>query len=415
MKKIWKLELLRILRTRSTLLFLAAALVLSVFMAWVPVTYVTFSYEENGRETTLKGPAALAMRKRLRSATDGEVTPGKMAAGLAAYRENTARYGDPNSKDFPAGIYASDLFPYAALTARLKEVMADADTGAVPDYAAISEADALGFYDRCRIHVSDLMRMEQRDNPAAVALAEKMYAQIQPPFYYYEGYDSNMAEYLGLYLFLLTLLCALVTAPLFCAEYQTGADDILRSTKYGRRTLAAAKILSALCVSAALFSVCMTVFLLISNSIFGWDSCRTSLQMLFSASCLLPVNIGQMQGLVTLAGLIALLSCVSLILFVSAACRNTTAATGLTIALCLFPSVFYMMTGSDLAAWLRVLLPSGALGGTNSFFYALTFYFEFLKIGPWTVWTPWLMLAVPAAEIPLFLLLSVRTYCRRSL
>ena len=383
MKKVWKLELLRILRTRSTLLFLAAALVLSVFMACVPVTYVTFSYEENGQETTLKGSAALAMRKRLRSATDGEVTPEKMAAGLAAYRENAARYGDPNSKDFPVGIYASALFPYAALTARLKEVMADADTGAVPDYTAISEADALGFYDRCRIHVSDLMHLERKDNPDAITLAERMYARVQPPFYYYEGYDSNMAEYLGLYLFLLMLLCALVTAPLFCAEYQTGADDILRSTKYGRSTLAAAKILSALCLSATLFAVCMTVFLLISNSIFGWDSCRTSLQMLT--------------------------------LFVSAACRNTTAATGLTITLCLFPSVFYMMTGSDLAAWLRVLLPSGALGGTNSFFYALTFYFEFLKIGPWTMWTPWLMLAVPAAEIPLFLLLTVRTYCRRSL
>ena len=415
MKKVWKLELLRILRTRSTLLFLAAALVLSVFMACVPVTYVAFSYEENGQETTLKGPAALAMRKRLRSATDGEVTPEKMAAGLAAYRENAARYGDPNSKDFPVGIYASALFPYAALTARLKEVMADADTGAVPDYTAISEADALGFYDRCRIHVSDLMHLERKDNPDAITLAERMYARVQPPFYYYEGYDTNMAEYLGLYLFLLMLLSALVTAPLFCAEYQTGADDILRSTKYGRSTLAAAKILSALCVSVTLFAVCMTVFLLISNSIFGWDSCRTSLQMLFSAACLLPANVGRLQGLVTLAGLIALLSCVSLTLFVSAACRNTTAATGLTITLCLFPSVFYMMTGSDLAAWLRVLLPSGALGGTNSFFYALTFYFEFLKIGPWTVWTPWLMLAVPAAEIPLFLLLTVRTYCRRSL
>lgn len=415
MIKVWKMELLRILRTRSTLLFFAAAVALSVFMAYVPVTYVQFSYEENGQEITLKGREALAMRKSLRSVTDGEITPAKMADGLAAYQRNAARYGSLRNGDIPVNVYNAELFPYAALTARLREVMADADTGAAPEYAQITEKDACSFYERCRTHLTDLMNMEQKDNPAAGQIARNMYAKVQPPFYYYEGYDSNMAEYLGMYLFLLMFLCALVTAPLFCAEYQTGADDILRSTKHGRHTLAVVKILSALCISAALFAVCMTIFTLVSNSVFGWESCKTSLQMLFSAACLLDINVGQMQGLVALAGLTALLSCVSLTLFLSSACKNTTAATGLTIAVCLFPSVLYTMTGSDFSAYLRVLIPSGALGGTNAFFYALTFYFEFLKIGPWTVWTPWLLLTVPVAEIPLFLRLTVRTYCRRSM
>ena len=39
MWKLYRQELKRILCTRSTLLFLAAALALSVFMAWVPVTF----------------------------------------------------------------------------------------------------------------------------------------------------------------------------------------------------------------------------------------------------------------------------------------------------------------------------------------------------------------------------------------
>lgn len=415
MIKVWKLELLRILRTRSTLLFLITAVALSVLMAYVPVTYVQFSCEENGQRITLKGREALAMRKSLRNATDGEVTPEKMADGLAAYQRNAVRYGSLGNSDIPVNVYNTELFPYAALTSRLREVMADADTGAAPEYAQITEEDARSFYACCRTHLTDLMNMEQKDDPDAKRIAEDMYAKVQPPFYYYEGYDSNMAEYQGIYLFLLMLLCTLITAPLFCAEYQTGADDILRSTKYGRRTLAAGKLLSALCISTALFAVCMTLFILVSNSVFGWESCKTSLQMLFSAACLLDINVGQMQGLVALAGLIALLSCVSLTLFLSAACRNTTIATGLTLAVCLLPSVLYTMIGSDSSAYLRVLIPSGALGGTNAFFYALTFYFEFLKIGPWTVWTPWLLLAVPAAEIPLFLWLAVRTYCRRSM
>ena len=71
-----------------------------------------------------------------------------------------------------------------------------------------------------------------------------------------------------------------------------------------------------------------------------------------------------------------------------------------------------MMTGGKLASWMRVLLPSGGLGGSNAFLYALT-DFEFLKIGSLSVWTPWLLLVVPVLEIPLFLWLTVRSYCKR--
>ena len=73
-----------------------------------------------------------------------------------------------------------------------------------------------------------------------------------------------------------------------------------------------------------------------------------------------------------------------------------------------------VLIGGSLGSYLRVLLPSGGLGGSNALLYALT-DFEFLKVGPLSVWTPWLLLIVPALEIPLFLFLTVHTYCRRSM
>ena len=413
--RLWKVELLRILRTRSTLLFLAAAVVLSAYMAYVPVTYVQYTYEENGQEITIKGREALAIRKSLRTPIAGEVTPEKMVEGLAAYHKNLSLYGSLYSDDFPINVQNAEMYPYSAFMARLHEVMADPESGLAPDYTEITEQNALNFYERCRTHLTDLMNLEQKDNPEARRIAGEMYDKVQMPFYFYPGYNTDMAEYEGMYLFLLMFLCALITAPLFCCEYQTGADDILRSTKHGRWKLATVKILSALCISLVVFAVCMTIFIVISNTVFGWESRQTSMQILFSASCLLGINLGQMQNLVMFAGLIALLSSVSFVLFVSSACKNTTIATGLTIAFCLAPSVFHMMIGGNLAAYLRVLIPSGGLGGTNAFLYTLTSYFEFLKIGPLTVWTPWLLLIVPAAEIPLFLWLTVRTYCRRSM
>lgn len=414
MIRLYKEELKRILRTRSTLLFLAAAVALSVFMAYVPVTYVRYTYEENGREITIKGRVALAIRKELQSPNAGEVTPEKMAEGLRAYQENLEIYGDFYG-DFPLNVHNEKIFPWSPLMNRLHEVIADSESGLAPDYTEITEEDALHFYERCRTRLTDLMKLEQKRNPQAQQLAAKMYEKVSMPFYYYPGYDTNMFEYEGIYLFLLMFLCVMITAPSFCCEYQTGADDILRSTRHGRHKLAFVKILSLLTISITAFALCMTIFMVISNHLFGWECRQTSMQILFSASTLLGLNMGQLQNLVMLAGFIALLACVSFVLFISSACKNTTLSTGLTIAFVLFPSVFYMMIGNDLSAYLRVLLPSGALGGSNSFSYAATYYFEFLRVGPLTVWTPWLLMIVPAIEIPLFLWLTVRTYCRRSM
>ena len=39
MRRLYIEEMKRILRSRSTILFLAAALAVSVFLAWVPVTF----------------------------------------------------------------------------------------------------------------------------------------------------------------------------------------------------------------------------------------------------------------------------------------------------------------------------------------------------------------------------------------
>lgn len=411
MRRLYIEEMKRILRSRSTILFLAAALAVSVFLAWVPVTFERYTYEENGEEIILTGKEALAMKKSLQAPAAGEVTPEKVALGLAAYRKNLALYGDFYG-DFPQNIWNSEILPYSKLVTRLHEVMADSESGLPPDYQEITEEDAFAFYERCRSHLSDLMKLEQKDNPAAQKIAAEMYEKVEMPFYFYPGYGTNMAEYESLFLFAMMFLCIMITAPIFCCEYQTGADDILRSTRHGRKDLAFVKILSALSIAIMVFTLCAAVFQVISNSLFGWECRKTSLHILFSAVSLLNLNVGEMQDFLLLAGFCSLIGCVCFVLFVSAVCPNTTISTGLTTAFSIFPSAFYMMAGGKTASYLRVLLPSGALGGSNAFLYAIT-DFEFLKAGPLTVWAPWLLLIVPLLEIPLFLWLTVRSYCRR--
>lgn len=414
MWRLYKEEMKRILRSRSTLLFLAAAVGLCIFMAWVPVTFERYTYEENGKKITLEGREALSMNKAMEAPSAGEVTPEKIAEGLSFYHKNLNIYGDLYAEVFPLNLKIQEIYPWRPLIQRLREAMADPVSGLAPEYTDITSDDAMAFYERCHSHIADLMRLEQKDNPAAQQIAVRMYEKVEGPFYYYPGYGTNMAEYEGMYLFMLMFFCVMITAPLFCCEYQTGADDILRSTRHGRRRLVLIKIFSALSIGVAVFIPCMVIFQIISNTLFGWECRQTSLQILFSVVSLLDLNVGELQNFVILAGFITLLSSMCFVLFLSSACKNTTIATGLTIAAAVLPTLFYMLVGGNLGSYLRILLPSGGLGGSNAFLYALT-DFEFLRIGPLTVWAPWLMLIIPTLEIPLFLWLTVRTYCKRSL
>ena len=315
MRRLYIEEMKRILRSRSTILFLAAALAVSVFLAWVPVTFERYTYEENGEEIILTGKEALAMKKSLQAPAAGEVTPEKVALGLAAYKKNLALYGDFYG-DFPQNVWNSEILPYSKLVTRLHEVMADSESGLPPDYPEITEEDAFAFYERCRSHLSDLMKLEQKDNPAAQKIAADMYEKVEMPFYFYPGYGTNMAEYESLFLFAVMFLCIMITAPIFCCEYQTGADDILRSTRHGRKDLAFVKILSALSIAIMVFTLCAAVFQVISNSLFGWECRKTSLHILFSAVSLLNLNVGEMQDFLLLAGFCSLIGCVCFVLFV---------------------------------------------------------------------------------------------------
>lgn len=82
--RLMKLELKRVLKTRSTLILLTLSLVLSLVMAYIPTTFSYVSYlDDNGNTIKLLGLDAVQYLKTLQSDTAGTVTPQKVRqAGL---------------------------------------------------------------------------------------------------------------------------------------------------------------------------------------------------------------------------------------------------------------------------------------------------------------------------------------------
>ena len=152
----------------------------------------------------------------------------------------------------------------------------------------------------------------------------------------------------------------------------------------------------------------MSIHLLILNLAFGIDCLKTSFQMLFSVINLPNINLGQLQIILVLAGLLSVLATVSCTLFLSARCRDSLTVLLISIVILFLPIFAYGALGDT---WIGGILPSAGIGMKNNFLYQLC-DFNFLHIGGMSFWTPYVILVSAAVEIPLFLFLTVRSYCK---
>ena len=412
--KLLTLELKRILKSRLTWILLSLSLVFSLLLAYLPVTYCYSSCtDEAGNEVRLTGLASIAYEKERQGDASGVVTSERVREAVKTYRACLERYGVTESYNLPEGVYEEEILPIAPLLHGVKEAFADPDTGMAPSIMEIAPEELEDFYAVCGERIVSLMAMEQSGHPAAQRRAAEMYQKVKKPFEVYPGMTTAVMDYQNIMGFLVLLFCVVIAAPVFSAGYQSGADDILRCTRHGRLRLAAAKTAAPLLMGGAVFGVCSVVYLVMVNSLFGWECTRTSIQMMYSIVTLAELNIGELQWLFAAAGLLSVLASVSFTLWISASCRNAAVSLAAALAFCIAPVVLYMALPGTLAPWVCSILPASGTSIQASILYAIT-DFRFLNLGGLSIWTPYAIIGACVVEIPLFCFLAVRGYCRHT-
>lgn len=410
--RIFTLEIKKILKTRVTWILLLTALLLSVLMAYLPVTFEGVSYQaENGERVQLNGLSAIHYAKDAGASLSGDVTTEKIQTAVGEYQEALLEYGVEDSFELPEDVYYDRLMIYQPLIHGVKEVFSDGKTGMAPGFLDITPEEVSTFYEKAPVRLKNLMRMEG-SRQSDIDKAEEMYRKVETPFQYYEGVSGNSMDYQVLSIFLLTIFCAVIVSPVFSVEYQTGADDILRCTKHGRFRLAVVKIFAALVITGVTFLLCGILWILTTNTLFGWESTKTSMQMIFSVSSLPALTVGELEWTNLLGSFLLFLSLMSLILFLSARIKNAAVALAAAMFFCILPILTYIGAPAVLGNWLQCLLPGGALGLNNSLLYAMT-ELDFLHPGGLSVWNVHLMFLIAALWIPVLLIGTVWSYCRR--
>lgn len=406
------MEAKKVIKSRRTYVLVAVALFLTVIMAYLPVTFEYADYYDGtGKRTELEGAEAIAYLKEIRKDITGVVTPEKVRLAVEQYQAVMQEYGVTESYDLPEGVYSNRIVPFSPLLRGVKEAFANRENGMAPSVMEIRAEQVDGYYEACVERLESLMKMEQKDNPDIGERALDMYQDVETPYVYYPGCSSNALEYEGFLAMLLLLIGIIIAAPVFSSDYQTGADDILRCTKHGSFRLGLVKAIAVLGITSFLFIVCMTVYLLISNAYFGWESLQTSMQLEFSVTNLADWDLGDLQLAIVIACMLAFIATICFVLFVSSRCRNVVTTLSIGFVVCLAPMFLSMLLNdsSKVALWMRCILPSNGVCPPDGFLYEAVDY-KFLQAGGLIMWVPYAMLIFAGIEALLFAILAVRSY-----
>ncbi|OKP65723.1 hypothetical protein A3842_30250 [Paenibacillus sp. P3E] len=155
------------------------------------------------------------------------------------------------------------------------------------DYYSIGKlkpSDATAFYQKRLERVREYLNADYAFGNYSAEEKDyfiKMNESIPVPFQmdFVTGWVNVFENMQFIFLFT-TFIIAVCLAPVFAGEYQSGADAILRSSRYGRSKAISAKIKASLIVSLGLLILGLTTYTLLLLGICGFDGGNASVQMI---------------------------------------------------------------------------------------------------------------------------------------
>ena len=201
---------------------------------------------------------------------------------MATYQHCVKEYGDPDSEEFPRDVYLDKISPISDLLRLIPVTYSEFSNGnLIPRNLVTVRPDELdSFYQACDERLENVIKVN-REIDSTNQKASALYSKVDHPFMLYAGYSRDAFDYLCLSIMLLVIIGAVLSAPLFSENYESGADHILRCTKNGRGKLARTKVLANLLPGIVMYLAAISIHLLISDISFGSVTLKTSVQALY--------------------------------------------------------------------------------------------------------------------------------------
>ena len=405
--RLYYLEMKRLIRTKSVWILMIAMVVLAAVMAYVPVTFIRAYKTDAGNVQAVTGVQAVKISKETRKDMEGEVTEEKIRQAIRVLNEMYQEYGSSFMEEVSADVYAEKIYPIMPVLNVIEQVLVpDGKNLYNMETFDVKEEDAATIYEKYREEIQELSQ-----NPELVKEMQKISGSVKTPFTYESGMTLETVDYYTIYLFLVMFAFIVIASPVYAAEYQTGADDVIRCTKNGRVRIAVTKILVTFTLAVATFVASSLTFVAVLYILYGGSGFGTSIQMGY-VFYLPALTIGSMLKLQIAGGVLFTLATVSFVLFLSSKCKNVQTALISAFEIAILPMILNMAGNNNVLNIMRCILPTGGFGLINGLQSELMAR-NFALVAGHYIWLPYILLVAAAVAVPVFVGLTIVSYCRR--
>ena len=405
--RLYYLEMKRLIRTKSVWILMIAMVVLAAVMAYVPVTFIRAYKTDAGNVQAVTGVQAGKISKETRKDMEGEVTEEKIRQAIRVLNEMYQEYGSSFMEEVSADVYAEKIYPIMPVLNVIEQVLVpDGKNLYNMETFDVKEEDAATIYEKYREEIQGLSQ-----NPELVKEMQKISGSVKTPFTYESGMTLETVDYYTIYLFLVMFAFIVIASPVYAAEYQTGADDVIRCTKNGRVRIAVTKILVTFTLAVATFVASSLTFVAVLYILYGGSGFGTSIQMGY-VFYLPALTIGSMLKLQIAGGVLFTLATVSFVLFLSSKCKNVQTALISAFGIAILPMILNMAGNNNVLNIMRCILPTGGFGLINGLQSELMAR-NFALVAGHYIWLPYILLVAAAVAVPVFVGLTIVSYCRR--
>ena len=343
---LFRFELRKLLLNKKTLLLLLCLLVLYSVVGLTSTMFL------------IGGNDSYRAYEELAAAWEGSFDSEKAAEAEMIYQEVSARYGTDarmisrSVKDQPEIILAVN---YHAYTERVEEYW----NGTPPESA--EEPYGIALLQGKLAELESQGKQDSFDYRELSAALERLEELGEPEFagaLLWENLFNNWGEHMMQFLLFVPL--TFVIAPVFAVERSSGMDNLILSSRNGRRKIVTAKLLSVLAAStvvAALYLAATFLFgFLPHGSFHGWDAAIQSVPTY--ARSMFPWKVWQLAAvgavwLIFTGGVYSLIVC-----FISSRMKSQMGTAGVSLAF-LFVNVGLAAMGDTVTQRLGALVDFG--------------------------------------------------------
>ena len=362
-----KYEFLKILRKKSTLIVMAASLLVTAFLFGLPV----LQFQTYNQDGVIKGLEGIAYEKE--QAADYSV-PLTNEYVTETIREVQQLFENPDNVGYDGyerflidSAYWDGIAPREDLLNMIAKNYVNPNESA--GYNTLPELDiseGTDFYQARQDKIEKLLNSSSREmSEEQKAYWRDMNSKVAEPFQYgySEGWEIIISSF-ELLMFALLAAC-IVIAPVFSGEYQAGTDAVILSAKYGKTKLTTAKIIASYLFGGLAFTLHVVVAVGLPLAAFGIEGWDLPLQI---ANTTIPYPFAFLQAALVNLGVIylVLFAMIGLTLLLSAKMKSP-----YLVLIVLVPVLFIPL----------FLAPNGTTGAYNLTLFLLPYRSTIPEIG----------------------------------